>query len=225
MIQWGWILNLKKSDLEPTTRFTFVGMVFNTTSYTVKPTLNRVEASESQLELLSKASITIQSLQRLLGILISLGDLVPMGRLQRRPFQFAIRQLRVNSYPKNCKKRVGITVKMKESVEWWKHRRNTMMGVSMRDRDPEIMLTTDASRYGWGAVCINRTTQQVWNNQDRSYHINVLEMMAIYLAMQTFLDMLKGKHAMIMTDNVSAMCYIRKLGEAVYQTSMYWLIG
>ena len=177
---------------------------------------------EEQLALYTKNTITIHQVQRTLGILISLGELIPLGRLKRRPFQFATKHLKMHRYPKQCKRRIPVTQEMRKALEWWRHRSNTLRRVPIKHKPPTIMLTTDASTVGWGAVCKDWTVRGSWNQTDQGKHINILEMKAIYLAMTHFMGILAYKHIMIMTDNITAMFYIKKQGGTVSQELMTW---
>ncbi len=44
------------------------------------------------------------------------------------------------------------------------------------------MLTTDASLMGWGAILEGRSSQGLWKDHHLSWHINRLEMLAVFLA-------------------------------------------
>ena len=48
----------------------------------------------------------------------------------------------------------------------------------------------DASKTGWGAVRKGTTTGETWSYQKKTKHINVLELIAVKLAILTFT---KGK--------------------------------
>ena len=73
-------------------------------------------------------------------------------------------------------------------------------------------ITTDASMSGWGAILDGQTAKGVWGCDLRSYHINFLELMAVYLALQRFERLVLGCHVRIRTDNTTTMCYINKQG-------------
>ena len=49
-----------------------------------------------------------------------------------------------------------------------------------------MLIETDASMIGWGAVCQGIRTVRLWSHQERDCHINVLELSATMLAVQTF---------------------------------------
>ena len=53
---------------------------------------------------------------------------------------------------------------------------------------PELCLYSDASRSGWGAHLLDQSVLGLWSDQETSLHINILEMKALFLALQTFQD-------------------------------------
>ncbi len=59
------------------------------------------------------------------------------------------------------------------------------------------MLTTDASLTGWGAVLDGRPAQGIWRGHLLDWHINCLEMMALFLALKYFLQELRGYHVLV----------------------------
>ncbi len=65
------------------------------------------------------------------------------------------------------------------------------------------MLTTDASLTGWGATLEGRSSQGLWKDHHLSWHINHLEMFAVFLALKNFLADLRGHHLLIRSDNTS----------------------
>ena len=73
-------------------------------------------------------------------------------------------------------------------------------------------MTTDASLDGWGAHCGSLQTQGLWSDEQLQWHINVLELMAVFLALKAFCPSLRGSVVRILTDNTACMYYIRKQG-------------
>ena len=89
----GFLTNLGKSDLTPSQRFCYLGMQFDTVSFTVAPVQRRVDRLLSCLSALSGAShASARQLAVLLGTLESLAPLVPLGRLHKRELQRCVRE-------------------------------------------------------------------------------------------------------------------------------------
>ncbi len=59
------------------------------------------------------------------------------------------------------------------------------------------MLTTDASLTDWGAILEGRSSQVMWKDHHLSWHINCLEMLAVFLALKNFLADLRDHHVLL----------------------------
>ncbi len=71
---------------------------------------------------------------------------------------------------------------------------------------------TDASLTGWGAILEGRSSQGLWKDYQLSWHINCLEMLAVFLALKNFLADLRGHHVLVHSDNTSVVSYINHQG-------------
>ena len=77
--------------------------------------------------------------------------------------------------------------------------------------EPNSTVTTDASMEGWGAHSENVEVGGRWLLDESKDHINVLELRAIFLALQSLVYVLDD-HVRILTDHTTAMAYIRNMG-------------
>ena len=75
-----------------------------------------------------------------------------------------------------------------------------------------MVIITDSSRSGWGAVLGETKIGGHWTKLELKYHINALEMKAVYLALQAFLPKISGKYVKIMSDSSTAVNYINNFG-------------
>ena len=76
----------------------------------------------------------------------------------------------------------------------------------------ELELFTDASQVGWGAHVEDLTAAGTWSESERAWHINRLELEAVYKAILAFSDFLRGKVVLLATDNTTVACYLNKQG-------------
>jgi hypothetical protein len=67
-----------------------------------------------------------------------------------------------------------------EELNWWMKNVEDCNGKPIQIQDPSVILTTDASKRGWGAVLNGITTSGLWSAQE-VLHINILELQAVYL--------------------------------------------
>ncbi len=64
----------------------------------------------------------------------------------------------------------------------------------------------------WGTIQEGRSSQSLWKDQHLSWHINCLEMLAVFLALKNFLADLRGHHVLVHSDNTSVVSYLNHQG-------------
>jgi hypothetical protein len=79
-----------------------------------------------------------------------------------------------------------------------------LSGVSRGGVVSRRVISTDASRSGWGATHEGRSARSLGTPALLEYLINCLELMAIYLALKYFEPFLLGCHVLVRTNNVAA---------------------
>ena len=72
--------------------------------------------------------------------------------------------------------------------------------------------TTDACLTGWGAEYQGTSTGSLWAKSEATNRSNYLEMLAIFLGLQTFAKDLNNTHIRIMCDNTTAVNVINHMG-------------
>ncbi len=70
----------------------------------------------------------------------------------------------------------------------------------------------DESTHGWGAVCEGMPASGLWLESKSRWHINRLELEAVFLALKVFQPQLEQQHVLIRTDNTSVVSYINHQG-------------
>ena len=73
-------------------------------------------------------------------------------------------------------------------------------------------LATDASLIAWGASYGKLAIGGAWTGCEATIHINVKEMTAIYYALRSFVDLIKGAHIRVLCDNTTAVSVLNKMG-------------
>ncbi|KAL0163578.1 hypothetical protein M9458_039331, partial [Cirrhinus mrigala] len=86
-------------------------------------------------------------------------------------------------------------------------------GQTLLSYGPEhVVVYTDASTTGWGAVCNGQAASGSWTGPRLLWHINCLELLAVLLALRRFLPMLRHNHVLVRTDNTATVAYINRQG-------------
>ena len=99
---------------------------------------------------------------------------------------------------------------MRRDLPWWMVRDHLLTGVRFGTPAPDLHLYSDASCSGWGAHLRDQHVSGVWSDQEKLLHINLLEMKALFLGLQTFREDVIGHHVTAMCDNstVVALCLL-----------------
>jgi ribonuclease HI len=97
-------------------------------------------------------------------------------------------------------------------MTWWVKNIHNQYRVLNRN-NPQVVLQTDASLLGWGAVMNDSKTGGRWNYDEKENHINYLELLAVCYALKAFQYQLKKfNHVKILSDNTTAVSYINHMG-------------
>ncbi len=75
-----------------------------------------------------------------------------------------------------------------------------------------VTLATDASLTGWGAVMSGHPARCLWSGHHLTWHINCLEMLAVFRALKHFLPDLRNHNVLVCTDNTAVVSYINHQG-------------
>ena len=210
----GFLPNLKKSDLFPAQKFTFIGMEFLTQHNLVRVPADRVQNLILTIKkIMSAKHVSARTFLSLLGKLSAAADLVLLGRLHLRPLQMCLLSVwKPHILPLDHP--ISINGMIRSHLQWWINPIRFETGTSIHPPDPKFFLYTDASHYGWGAH-LEPTTLSFhgrWTENQSQLHINMLEMMAIRLALKQAKTFIHHSCIMISTDNTTVVSYINKQG-------------
>ena len=147
----------------------------------------------------------------LLGHLSSLEKLVPRSRLQLRSMQW---QLKTFWSPEDDPPDlpVELTQEIREDLSWWTVESRLLQGVPFGTLPPGLLLFTDASCAGWGAHLLDQRASGKWSVEEQMLHINLLEMKAVCLGLQSFQKIVTGHRVTVMCDNSTVVAYVSKRG-------------
>ena len=93
-------------------------------------------------------------------------------------------------------------------------KKNLERGLPLSPSAPNRELVTDASLEGWGAYLLEGgETRGSWSLQEKSRHINYLEMLAVFNALRYFREMWNaGDIIQVKGDNMTVVTYVNKQG-------------
>ncbi len=81
-------------------------------------------------------------------------------------------------------------------------------GVPLVQVSRHVVVSTDASAMGWGAMCNGHAAAGLWTGPQLQWHINCL---AVWLALRRFKSLLHDKQVLVCTDNTVTIAYSRRM--------------
>ena len=207
----GLIVHPDKSVFIPSQQLVILGFVLNSVTMTVTLTREKALTLQTACQTLLNTTLpTIREVACVLEKLVSSFPGVMYGPLHyRHTEQDKICALRDNQW--NFDKRMSLSLRARSELQWWVVNVMTATNVMTRDA-PTFTLTTDASNEGWGAVYNNQSTGGLWSSQEKSHHINYLELLAVFLGLQAFCASHRDMHISLKIDNTSAVAVINHMG-------------
>ena len=206
----GFVINWKKS-VTPVQEIGFLGLIIN--PVTLELSLNKTNiqkvVSECQ-NLLKNPQTSILELTRLIGLLTSTFQAVLPTRLNCRFLQ--IQQILSLSENLSYLDKIVLNENSKIELKWSVQNLELCNGQALIQPPAEVLIQADVSTKGRGARCNGISTVGMWSAQEMKNCINVLELLAIKLAIQTFSKALKHKAIHLQVKNMVALTYLLKMG-------------
>ncbi|KAI2646466.1 Transposon Ty3-G Gag-Pol polyprotein [Labeo rohita] len=208
----GLRLNVKKSVLSPLQRTTYLGVVWDSTTMQARLSPARIVSILTAVKRVKQGlSLTVKQFQQLLGLMAAASNVIPFGLLYMRPLQWWLKS-KGFSPRGNPLRMIKVTRRGLRALDMWKKpwflNQGPTLGVPCR----RVTLATDASLTGWGAVMSGRPAQGLWTGRHLGWHINCLEMLAVFRALKYFLPDLRNRHVLVRTDSTAVVYYINHQG-------------
>ena len=208
----GLVIHPEKSVIVPQQRLVFLGFIIDSVLMTVSLTQDKKTKIKTLLSSLLENSccVKIREVAKVIGHLISSLPGVKYGALYYRNLEMnkvaALKLTKGNFEETMCISHNGIS-----ELNWWLCNLGSSFN-TIRCPPVDDTLYSDASLQGWGAVINKKSTGGMWLPTESQHHINYLELLAAFFALQCFHSSLSGKHVKIMIDNTSAVFQINNMG-------------
>ncbi|KAI2654607.1 ORF V: Enzymatic polyprotein [Labeo rohita] len=213
LAQLGLRVNWEKSKLSPVQRISFLGVELDSISMSARLSPERAQSVlRCAATLRCRSMVPLKQVQRLLGHMASAAVVTPLGLMHMRPLQHWL-HTRVPRWAwRRGTLRVGITPSCRKTLSPWTDLAFLRSGVPLEQVSRRIVVTTDASKTGWGAVCNGQAASGVWTGPRLLWHINCLELLAVLLALKRFRPLVQGKHVLVRSDNTATVANINHQG-------------
>ena len=196
----GFIVNREKSILFPSQEMEFLGVLIN--SQTMEFSLPKDKVSNIRKEcrkLVSLQAASLSDLAHLIGKLTATKAAVFQAPLHYRALQQQKNPMDWKGTPLSQK--VALDQQCLDDLNWWILHLSTANTRPVKPLLPNLMIQSDASGSGWGAVCNSVETRGTWSLQEASLHINCLELLAATYAIKAFTKHQQNIHVLIQMDN------------------------
>ena len=207
----GFVIHDKKCVFKPSNQIIFLGNIIDSETMVVKLTDSKKNAICQECKaLLHKSSVKIRVFARVIGLIISSFSAVELGLLHYRTLEKEKTKY-LKEAKGNFESTMPLSANVKNELMWWTENIYSQKRIISRG-NPEATIKTDASLLGWGAVYDTIQTGGRWKSEEMTHHINYLEMLAIFFALQSFENHITNKYVRILSDNTTAISYINKMG-------------
>ena len=213
----GFQINKGKSCLKPQTHSTYLGVEIDSKTMTINVPKSKIHKLKSEgTQILEKKVLTLRNLAKFIGMIIATFDAFPRGKLHFRKLESAKSNTLKNEYG-NYDANIAVNQTIREETTWWLDIPCDDVKSSIKKPPITIVICTDASNTGWGAVSEtdNSYTQGKWSKTQQQLHINMLELLAAQNALLTLCETLNNVHVLIKSDNSTAVSYISRMGGTV----------
>jgi len=204
----GFIVNLTKSVLTPAKQLEFLGFLIDTQSMTiVLPPAKVTDLQREAAKLLELRTVSTKSLARLVGKLVATKPAVFIAPLRYR----ALQSQKISSTFAQQEQTL-LSQEACSELRWWSTQLPAHCSAPLLKPEASLVITSDASTQGWGAECQGVKTGGKWTVNETQCHINILELKAAFLAIQSFLKEREAVNILVRLDNRVAIAYLNKMG-------------
>ncbi|KAJ1196926.1 hypothetical protein NDU88_000789 [Pleurodeles waltl] len=208
----GFSINVPKSHQEPSQRLLLLGAVLDMTLNRAFPTPQRVQDIQALILMFRNGAVVpVLKVLRLLGLFASCILLVTHACWHMRALQWCVRR-QWFQHKGDLEDSITITRDTAVDLQWWAAIDNLSQGRPFSLPPPVATVVADASTLGWGAHLGDLEVKGLWSPVEQRFHINLLELQAVRLALKAFLPSICGQSVQVLTDNTTAMLYINKQG-------------
>lgn len=208
----GSVINREKSVLIPHHSIEFIGFVIDSIAFTISLPLKKRSCIVNLCEkALLCPQFSLQDLASLLGLLSWASTVVDFAQSHYRHLQRQYNAGLVDGR-EDMRKRITLSPESREDLSWWVGNTFLSKGKSLFEQCPALVICSDATLSGWGAVCWGVTTAGPWESADIPKHINELELVGAFNALRSFANDLRSCSVLLKLDNTTAVSYINQLG-------------
>ncbi len=204
----GLRLNAKKSVLSPSQRTTYLSVVLDSTTMQARMSPARIESILTEVKRVKEGqSLTVKQFQRLLGLMAAASKVIPIGLLYMRSLQWWLKTKRFSPRG-NPLRTIKVMWRWLCALDMWRQPWFLSQG-------PVLGATMSPCNASDGCIphpMSGHPAHGLWRGHHLTWHINQLEMLAVFQALKHFLPDLRDHHVLVRTDNTAVVSYINPQG-------------
>eukprot|EP00794_Sanderia_malayensis_P002708 gene2708-3130_t len=192
----GFVIHPEKSNFTPATVIEYLGFSIDAINQTIQLTDFKKNKTEDLCQhVLSAKTLSIRQVAKLLGTLTSAFPGVKFGPLHYRSLE-SCKIAALKKAKGNFDSNMLLSQLATQDIQWWINNIESSVNV-LSLGNASIVLTTDASTTGWGAVTSNSSASGQWKTEESTQHINCLELTAVLFGLKSLLNSVNGVHISI----------------------------
>lgn len=206
----GFVINYEKSNLEPQTSCKFLGFIYDTTHMTLSLPLDKRNKIACLVQKYSNLpTVSIRNFSQLIGILVAACPAVRYGWLYTKILE-RMKYLLLQQHG-TFDAKVKLPHNILCDLNWWSQNIYKVNN-PLKPQSYALEIYTDASRTGWGAFSNGLRVNGAWKENEISFHINYLELLAVFFALKCFARDQTDCAILLRVDNTTAISYINRMG-------------
>lgn len=206
----GWLVNYKKSHLQPCQELKHLGFRLDTKTMTIRLPAPKIRDLRRSIRVILDKPAQPPRLIRSLTMRIRAATLAIFPtNLYTQALMFwknsAVRSSADWDTPRS------LSPECIQELQWWYKNLHKWNGRSMMPQSPAHTIHVDASNKGWGGVYQGQVVHGRWTQEEAKESINWRELKAIQLTLQAF-PHLQDTTILFRSDNTTATAYVNKQG-------------
>ena len=207
----GFVVNMEKSLCKATQRIEYLGFIIDSETMTFElPKAKIKEIKQECRKLLQVQQVTVRQIAHIIGVLAATRIAITPAPLHYHALQRL--KNRSLSLHHSYESKVSLDQESRQDLTWWIAHLGTNNGRPIHQPVPDLEIESDASNGSWGACCNGLRTRGQWSRVESALHINGKELLAAFLAVQTFAKNKRVLHIRLKVDNMTAVYYINHMG-------------
>ena len=207
----GFTVHAEKSQFLPTQELDILGFTINSVNMTVLLKKEKKEQLACLIrKTINKKFIKIRKLAQIIGKIVAALPGSRFGALYYRGLE-KNKQHGLQKSKFNYEAYVELFQESITELNWWRENLPNMFNKIGED-PPTVRIYSDASDTGWGAHFQGRNTWGNWSLEEKYYHINVKEMLAVYFSLKCFAKDVSNLTLTIHIDNTAVVSILKSMG-------------